>query len=144
MWCEKCQRGIHKPTSVLGKPCPVCVEKGEKNPGILITPQEAGAKHMKEAEAIKSVRKLTESKGYETNEDIKNEVRAEFQVENEKLRDELAEIKAMIKEKVPQKSIQATESKEIKEVIIGSESPKDSASSGTLKTLKQGGKNVSK
>ena len=144
MWCEKCQRGIHTFTSVLGKPCPVCLEKGEKKPGILMTSEEAGAKHQKEAEAIKAVRKLTESRGYETNEDIKNEVRAEFQVENEKLRDELAEIKEMIKERAvnidkPLKTFQ-----EMKEVNTGSESPKDSASSGTPKTLKQGGSNVSK
>lgn len=132
MWCERCQRGIHRPTSILGKPCPVCLEKGEKKPGILMTAEEAGAKHLKEAESIKAVRKLTESRGYETNEDIKNEVRAEFQVENEKLKDEISEIKAMLKEKIT------------KEIKTGSESPKDSASSGTPKTLKQGGKNVSK
>ncbi len=100
-----------------------------------MTSEEAGAKHLKEAEAINAVRKLTESRGYETNEDIKEEVRAEFQAENEKLRDELAEIKAMIEGRVSTK---------VEPLNTGSESPKDSASSGTPKTLKQGGKNVSK
>ena len=141
MWCEKCQRGIHRPTSVLGKSCPVCLEKDDKQPGILMTSEEAGIKHLKEAESIKSVRKLTENRGYETNEEIKNEVRAEFQVENEKLRDELSEIKVMLKERISKESIPIVKTENIN---IGSESPKDSASSGTPKTLKQGGKNVSK
>ena len=141
MWCERCQRGIHTPTAVLGKPCPVCLGKGEKKPGILMTSEEAGAKHLKEAEAINAVRKLTESRGYETNEDIKEEVRAEFQAENEKLRDELAEIKEMLRERVGREN---KPSEETKEANKGSESPKDSASSGTSKTLKKGGNNVSK
>ena len=120
-WCSACGRGVE---GVLGKPCPQCVHKGDKDRiGILKTPEQAEEEHLKLAEAIKLTRKNNTIKGMKTIDEMHEELKSDIKDNM------LAEMKAELrKELLAEMKPSAQTIKQTKTKVTPSTTKKVSAS----------------
>ena len=107
LWCKRCQRGVlsQYPDAKTGEDCPICLrlaqmgEISESAIGILKTVATFRKEHEDYVEAQKKLKELRQIRSIKDAGDLVKEEKAARLAETAELKAQIAELKAMLKDK---------------------------------------------